>query len=192
MFDVDIIRDNYASMPDEKLMLIAKEDSPDLTDEAFVILKAEFAKRRLDINAYLPSTQEQSGEEPLPELSTSDSNADDSMMGLSYQKMMYDNPEREMKLKESKEAFLANLTQDDIHLLINKSNRSMIINAAIFNIGFAVTMITFINASKGGSYFVAWGAIVFGGIGFFRAYGSRNEYKAALKDIVRKKENNLF
>ena len=58
MPDVDIIRDNYASMPDEKLILIAKEDSPDLTDEAFVILNAEFAKRRLDINAYLPSVFE--------------------------------------------------------------------------------------------------------------------------------------
>ena len=192
MPDVDIIRDNYASMPDEKLILIAKEDSPDLTDEAFVILNAEFAKRRLDINAYLPSAQEEPGEESLPELFTSDSNADDSMMGLSYQKMMYDNPEREIKLKESKEAFLANLTEDDIHLLINKCKRNMLISTSIFIIGFSITIITFVAASDSGTYLIALGPIMAGGIGFPLAYEKKKEYEYALEERKRKKENNLF
>jgi hypothetical protein len=48
-------------MPDEKLIRFVKEDSHDLTAEAFSVLKQEFEKRSLDINAYIPVPVQQSG-----------------------------------------------------------------------------------------------------------------------------------
>ena len=187
MINLDIIRDNFSAMPDEKLMQIAREDSPDLTDEAFTILKQEFAKRMLDINYYLPSAAEQAEDEPMPESLIPNSNADDSMMGLSYQKMMYpDDIEKEKKLRENKEAYLAKLTEDDIHLLINKCNRNMLISTCIFIIGFSITIITFVAAGNSGTYLIALGPIMAGGIGFSLAYEKKKEYKYTLEERKRK------
>ncbi len=60
----------------------------------------------------------------------------------------------------------------------------MIINGIFFLIGIAVTITTFLAVSeKGGSFFLAWGAVAFGGFKFFRALVERTEYQAALKNI---------
>ena len=40
--------------------------------------------------------------------------------------------------------------------------------------GILVTGITYLAASGGGTYFLAWGAIVFGAIQFFHGYSGRN------------------
>ena len=60
----------------------------------------------------------------------------------------------------------------------------MIINGIIFLIGIADTIIAFLMVSeKGGSFFIAWGVIAFGGFKFFYAFAERTEYQNTLKNI---------
>ena len=53
MADLELIRETYASMPDEKLIQLAGGDLTDMAPGAFEILKEEFDKRLLNINNYL-------------------------------------------------------------------------------------------------------------------------------------------
>ena len=54
-----------------------------------------------------------------------------------------------------------------------KANHDMMVGGLWFFGGLAVTSFTFLAASGGGSYMVAWGAILFGGIQFFRGVLSK-------------------
>jgi len=55
------------------------------------------------------------------------------------------------------------------------SNRNMFIGGLWCVGGIAVTAITYTAASGGGTYFVAWGAIVFGAIQFIRGLAARSQ-----------------
>lgn len=48
MVDSGIIKEAYASLSDDQLIAIAKKDGAVITYEAFVILKREYSKRKLD------------------------------------------------------------------------------------------------------------------------------------------------
>ncbi len=83
MIDINIIRDKYASMTDEQLIHLAKEGSKDLTDEALLILKQEFARRNLSTGAFEPVEKEQSDleeREPVPGFYNPATHTDDIML----------------------------------------------------------------------------------------------------------------
>jgi hypothetical protein len=64
-----------------------------------------------------------------------------------------------------------NLQQARTKAVRNNAGRDMLVGAAICVVGIVVTVATYAAASSsrtGGSYFVAWGAIIFGAIQFFR------------------------
>ena len=62
-------------------------------------------------------------------------------------------------------------------------------NGAIIAVGLAATIVTLLIATEsGGTYVVAWGAIFFGGIGFFKTFDAKNKYQATLKNIDEGKE----
>jgi len=185
MIDLDLIRHKYASMSDASLISLAKDESRDLTDEALVLLKQEFSKRNLNLDDFINHEKEQAVEEEsdLTEPAfTSNNNADNAMLGLSYQEMMYP-PDKSKELNQNKEVFLEKLTEQDILGLIKKCDSSLIKSGLIFIVGIGVTLITLMNSINGGTYVVAWGAILFGGIGFFRALDSKSKLKTALKNI---------
>lgn len=185
MFDLDIIRDNYASMPDEKLILLAKEERQELTDEALSLLKEEFSKRCLNMDVFANEVEKQpttEQREPVEGSFNPVSTTDDAILGLSYQDMMYP-PDKQKELNENKDAFMAKLGEEDINNLIKKCDVSMTKNVIIFAIGLAVTLVTFMAAEGGGTYVVAWGAILFGGINFFRAFEAKNKLKSTLRDM---------
>jgi hypothetical protein len=189
MNNLDLIRDNYASMPVEKLITIAKEDSPDLTEEALSLLKQEFASRNLNIETYLPINQElQEEENSVPKMYDFAKGADKPMIGLSYQDMMYPINEKEVIEKEN---LLTQLTAKDLEQLIEKNKTAMQKNGVILAIGLAVTLATLSIAENGGSYVVAWGAILFGGIGLVKAFDEKNKYQQLLNNINEKKEGSL-
>jgi hypothetical protein len=48
MIDPEQIKENYARMPDEKLISVLKEDGLSIIYEAFIILKREYNKRNLN------------------------------------------------------------------------------------------------------------------------------------------------
>ena len=185
MPDPDFIKDHYASMPDEKLLQLAEEEIQDITPGALVLLKQEFRARGLSMSVFNP--QEVSEEEeptPIAGSYSTNNNADNAMMGLSYQEMMY--PTREESPGEKKEI---KYTTEELKILIQKSTGSMYKNGWIMVIGLAITIFTFLAVSeKGGSYVVAWGALLFGGIGFFMAFEAKGKYQAALKRMMGEKE----
>lgn len=47
MVDTDLIKANYASMTNEQLIALAKEEGNDISHAAFIVLKREFRKRAL-------------------------------------------------------------------------------------------------------------------------------------------------
>lgn len=48
MIDAELVKEHYAQMPDEKLTAILKLDGVEITYEAFIILKREYYKRKLN------------------------------------------------------------------------------------------------------------------------------------------------
>lgn len=60
--DPEIIKENYARLPDEKLTALLKEEGKEVTYEAFILLKREYNKRKLD-PAILKATEELRQEE---------------------------------------------------------------------------------------------------------------------------------
>jgi hypothetical protein len=114
------------------------------------------------------------------------------MQGLSYQEMMYSKNES----TGNPDMSLAKFTEEDLKRLIEKNHSTMVKDGVICVIGLAVTIITLSMAEgKGGSYVIAWGAILFGGIGFFRALGEKDKYQSLLNDMIAKKEDlpgNIF
>ncbi|MBI5371543.1 MAG: hypothetical protein HZA79_05895 [Sphingobacteriales bacterium] len=182
MTDLDLIEEHYASIPDEKLILIAAKDSPDLTTEAFLLLKKEFSRRGLSIDKYLPVAETVSGEEPEPVslFSNRPDNADKAMMGLTYTDFAIgaEVTAQSQNIQQQQEDWSITETAT----VLKKYETSFVINSLIFFIGLVVTIGSFETArAKGGHFILAWGAIFFGGINALRAWGKKREYRALMK-----------
>ena len=48
MIDLELVKETYARMPDEKLIAMLQEDAMNISYEAFLLLKREYNKRKLD------------------------------------------------------------------------------------------------------------------------------------------------
>lgn len=190
MSDLDLVRETYASMPDEKLMQLAGEDLSEMTEGAFEILKAEFNKRSLDINDYLHKEDATDiPDEPLPGFENEKNSADKAMMGLSYQDIMYPaDPEKEMNEKKAESASLSKLGNKGIERLMIKASWTMFLFAALFCIGMLITLETVIKPSEDGRPVFAYGAIFGGLIGFFYAWNRKRIYRNQLTNFDFEKE----
>jgi hypothetical protein len=183
MADLKIIQEKYASMGDEQLIYFAQHDSHDITTEAMALLKQEFATRGMNIADFSPAKNEPASEENSKPLMGQEYDIPVSLSGVPY----YSIPSSAEE--ESTENTLAPTEETQLLQLIKKCESRMVINGVIFVVGLAVTLLTFANAQdKGGTYFVAWGAILFGGIDFFRAVDARQKCQSALKNIPDTKE----
>jgi len=150
-----------------------------------LMLKQEFARRNLSMDIFDPIENEQTEwkeREPMPGFYNPATHADDMILGRYY--TSFKDPALENGSEENKTNFTSSMTQDDLKNLIKKCTCSMIINGIIFLIGIADTIIAFLMVSeKGGSFFIAWGVIAFGGFKFFYAFAERTEYQNTLKNI---------
>ena len=191
MIDPAIIREKYASMTDEQLVYLAREDSNGLTDEALAILKQEFEKRHLDRSVFEPLPKDQAEDEerePIPGFYNPATSADDALMGRNY--LRIGNPAEEENLAQAEQQSMTGLSTEEIQRLIYKCDRSMLINGIIAVAGIAITLITYVSvAETGGSYWVLWGPIIYGGFNFFKALFDKVKYKEFLKGIPGNKEN---
>ena len=103
--------------------------------------------------------------------------------------MAIQNPALEQEISEKENRSPGDESAAQIQELIDKCDKSMLINGIIFIAGVAITLITYTAvADKGGSYVVAWGAIVFGAINCFRAYDAKDKLEKRLKAIQGNKE----
>lgn len=55
----------------------------------------------------------------------------------------------------------------------DEASRNVLMGSVICLLGIVVTVGSYSSASAGGSYVVAWGAIIFGGVRLFRGLGNR-------------------
>jgi hypothetical protein len=178
--DTDYVKAYYAELPSEKLIQIAREDSKDLTKEAMELLRQEFSRRNLSLDIYLPvpkvSKQEVTESSIIP---GANNNADLAMVGQSYSAIQTEGTADETELTESEMLEKMNISQ--IEEALKKTERILVINAIIFFAGFVITAATYDYASKqGGSFFVAWGAILFGGVRAIQAWVQKRKLKAEL------------
>ena len=85
MPDLDLVRETYASLPDEKLVKLARADKTELTEGAYQILVEEFLRRGLDINDLPPEEkQEEIVAEHIPETTDEIDKPDYRSMAISY------------------------------------------------------------------------------------------------------------
>jgi hypothetical protein len=194
MFDIDIVRENYASMMDEKLLHIATTEGAELTDEALVVLKEEFSRRGMDQSVFstIEETKKASKEESFPaEQEIIPHEFTNSIWGYAYEEKILAKSNEEITsgllehgLNEEEAGSVVANIGINARLLLQKSNKEMEKYGIILGIGIAVTIITFLLAEqRGGTYIVAWGAVLFGGIRFFRAFDTRARCRSILRNI---------
>lgn len=194
MIDTAMIRENYANMQDGQLIAIANQDGHVLTPEAFQILREEFKKRNLDYS-HIESAEQtkiQIHEDKIQKIK--ESVADDFLKEI--WKYIFDEKEK----GASNEIILKGLQErgvDEPHSsqmltnfpakvkeIIGRSDTKMIGGGLSFIIGIFVTLGTYSQAmTSGGTYIVAWGAVVFGAIGFFSGSAEKSKYKRLLNKI---------
>lgn len=178
--DTEYVKAYYTELPSEKLMQIAREDSKDLTKEAMELLRLEFSRRNMSLDAYLPVPKALKQEETEASIIPgANNNADLAMLGHSYSAIQTESPVNETELSESE--MLEKMSISQIEEALKKTERILVINTFIFFAGFVITAATYDYASKqGGSFFIAWGAILFGGVRAIQAWVQKRNLKAEL------------
>jgi hypothetical protein len=197
MIDTATIRDNYASMLDSQLISIAQNDGHQLTPEAFQILKEEFKKRNLDAS-HIESAEETKSlihQEKIQRLKES---ASDDFFKTIWKYILEEKekgtPDSEIKaglqergLDESNSIQLLSTVKDKLKETVDSCDTKMLVGGATCVIGIFITLWTYSSAmSSGGTYVVAWGAIIFGGIRFFSGMTEKGKFKRILENIESK------
>lgn len=202
MIDTAIIRENYSNMLDSQLIAIAKTDGHDLTPAAFQILKEEFKKRNLDYSLIdsAEETKTQIHQEKIQRVK--DSVADDFLKSI--WKYVIEEKEngiadseilaglQERGLDEQHSILILSGLKDKLKKIIDHNDTKMLAGGISCLAGTFITFLTYSSAmSSGGTYIVAWGAVVFGAIGFFSGLAEKGKYKRMLHNIE-KNENSAI
>ena len=74
--------------------------------------------------------------------------------------------------------------------ILNVHDTNMLVGGLICTAGIGITLWTYSEAfaGSGGTYVIAWGAILFGAIRFFRGMANKGNYKTILANIQSEKE----
>lgn len=188
MSDLDMIRENYARMSDGQLQHLAQHEGAGLTEDALKLLRYEFNLRQLDtavfdtIDAAKQPEKDQSVQETSPGQETTSTG---DLLGYLWVEKENGRTNAEL-LEELKARGVGEESARSMLMLLKTrakenydAHTSNMIRGGVFClIGLAVTAFTYASAMNGGgSYVVAWGAIIFGGIRFFSGLSSREKYK---------------
>jgi len=195
MLDASIIRQRYLSMSDDQLIALAKNEGYQLTPEAFELMREEFARRNLDFAPLETAEQEKTTKEETVFLRSQE------MIASDFNELIW-----HYAFDEKKKGTPNELIHDGLLAKgLSEENATMIIQgmkfkasqyaaaydkqtlrgALIFGVGALITIGTYSMASEsGGSYVVAWGAIVFGALRIFRGVAGKNKYEAVADRIA--------
>jgi len=193
MIDISLIEENYSNMSDQQLLNLANLEGQELTPEALEVLKKEFLKRRLDIHVYNAIgernliQQHQNIQEAKENVSTEFTKTlwnyalDEKKEGKSDLEII-----KGLQGKGLDEAhsilFIKSLEHKATELL-KAHDTEMITGGIICVLGTVITFWTMTVAQNGEYYVIAWGAIIFGAIRFFKGMGNKDKYKAILENI---------
>lgn len=192
--DISTIRNNYEAMTDAQLITIALEDGHTLTTPAFQVLKEEFLKRRLDEEpvAVAENNRQTVHEEALQKIREgSPEKYEAAIWQYIFEEKEKHTPEKEIiaglcarAVAEEKANEMLSDTNNKLKEIIAQQDRKASINAFIVLLGLVATFLTYTNASlHGGTYIIAWGAIVFGTYDYFKGASERKKYKKLLATI---------
>lgn len=114
-------------------------------------------------------------------------------------KMMIDNENNQEQVREylintcnfdieSADALISDISNwcEQYKKANSSANRSIVLGAFFFFCGSIVTVVTYVEAVSrgGGSYFLAWGAIVFGLLQFIRGLITKNQVIRSRKKLI--------
>ncbi|MEO7923157.1 MAG: hypothetical protein ABIR30_05720 [Chitinophagaceae bacterium] len=173
MVDAEFIKDHYATLTEEQLIELVEEGTQDLLPEALTLLKQEFRARGLSMSFF--ETKEISSGESLPDNSFNPSTIPNSIIGTSDEDVFPSN------YHGSKEKLPEVQSREELEHQVGISDREAKKNGLIAVIGIVITFLTYEMAGQGGTYVIAWGAILFGGFGFIKALLKKSKYETALK-----------
>jgi hypothetical protein len=189
MIDLSSIKENYSNMLDNQLVNIAIQDGHNLQPEAFNILKNEFKRRNLDYS-YIESIEQRKVEIHQEEIQKIKESSDDKYNETLWNYVLIgkENSTSEKQildglvergLEEDRAKEMLSQTSEKAAQLVKHYDTQMAIGGLSFFVGLFVTLLTYSQAKiSGGIYIIAWGAILFGALRFFKAIPQKNRYKA--------------
>lgn len=198
MIDTTQIKEAYAQMTDEQLIGLANTEGFDLTGEALTVLHNEFLKRNLDM-AILESVDNSKAAQQNRNVLQAQNSASDqfakSIWTYAFDEKKAGATDEEIKIgliahglgEEHAEMVIKSL-ESKVRELVSSHNSNMLLGAAICGVGLLITFGTMSSASNGGSYTIAWGAIIFGGIRFFKGLSNKSDYSTILENIEAEKD----
>lgn len=198
MSDKELIRYRFAQMSDEELVRTVRYEEHEMTEESRLLLQEEIVKRRLDTSLLesivqnRDSHQEQkvarakrSAEEAFAEsvwtyaLTAKHQGVADDEILTGIQEMGLDREHAIMIVKS-----LATKASEGI----KAANSDMTWGGLICLGGLLITIWTYMDAQGGGTYVVAWGAILFGAIRLFRGMSQSTRFNVILRNIMAEQE----
>lgn len=193
MIDRKIIKENYSRMTDAALLHLAQTEGQYLTPEALELLHEELLQRQLDTAVFDVIKDDK--------IALKKSNIDGAKEGASNDFIkaiwVYVFNEKELGISDeeiTKGLLARGLDEEHAALIINTiesktkeilaGHDSDVLRGLITCvIGIAITLWTYSAASNGSVYIIAWGAIVFGIIRFFKGVSSKSRYKTILANM---------
>ena len=194
MIDKSIIKENYSRMTDGQLIHFAETEGQDLTGEALDTLHEEFYNRNLDTSIFGIVEENKITQKKRNIEKAQESGSNEFINSIwTY---AFDEKKNGKSDNEIQKGIMENGLDEEHSILIIKSLESkakeildahdtnMIVGGLICTVGIAITLWTYSAAATGGgSYIVAWGAILFGAIRFFRGLSNKGKYKTILTNI---------
>ena len=192
MIDKEILRSSYSRMTDGQLIALAQNEGEDLTSEALGILHEEFVNRKLDTAVFGIVEESKSGKvEKLIEAAKD--HASNEFIRSIWNQAFDSKKDGVTDQQIHKELMAKGLDDEHASLIVNtleskaKENldahdTEMLTGGLTFAAGVIITVWT-ISSSLNGFYIVAWGAIIFGAIRFYKGVSNKDRYKTILANI---------
>lgn len=200
MIDISIIKERYAQMSDDELIHLLKTEGREITESAFEALKQEFQARHLDISSFdsVEAAKSLKLSETIAMAKESVSNDFQSSL-WTYAFDMKRNGKSDEEIfsgllgkgvDEEHSSLMIKTLESKITEVIASCDTEVRYGIFIFAAGLIITYLTYSLAANGGTYVVAWGAIVFGAVRFFRGLSHKDKYQAVLTNIQAERESN--
>lgn len=198
MIDLQIVKEQYSRMSDEQLIDLVKTGKDEITEKALIILKMEFSSRRLNMSLFDQNIADSSPvlQEAAQQTGMIASNVlDESLWQYAFDLKKEGKTDKEVldaiKEKGATEENAADVLNSLVPVLksiISAHSKNMQTGLLICGAGLVITFSSYSLASGGGTYIVAWGAILFGAIRMFKGFGNKEKYEKILASFD--KENN--
>jgi hypothetical protein len=193
MIDIDLLKENYSRMTDSQLIHLVETEGHQITPDALRVLREEFSNRKLDSEVF-GVVETNHNIKKHQSIETFQENAevdfaetiwkyvfDEKIDGKSNNDIL--NGLSERGIGETDRLAIIGEIESKAEVMFSKYDKDSFNGGAICLIGILVTVVTFVFALKGGTYIIAWGAIIFGAIRYFRGLSNKKKFRTLLSNI---------